>query len=63
MHRLTVINWTLLERNGDWDVNYHTKDFLWLEIGDFITDRRVMLVTGKDGQLFYERPRALSAAE
>lgn len=47
---------------GD-DFEYHTKPFDWQEIGDFITDRRVSLVTGKDGQLFYDRPRALSVAE
>jgi len=47
---------------GD-DFEYHTKPFDWQEIGDFITDRRVSLVTGKDGQLFYDRPRAIAVAE
>jgi len=41
---------------GD-DFEYHTKPFDWREIGDFITDRRVTLVTGDNGHLYYERPR------
>jgi hypothetical protein len=47
---------------GD-DFEYHSKPFDWTEIGDFISDKRVMLVTGKDGQLFYEKPRAVGQTE
>jgi len=47
---------------GD-DFEYHTKAFNWHEIGDFINDRRVSLVTGDNGHLYYERPHASGTTE
>jgi hypothetical protein len=38
--------------------NYHQDRFDWKRLGDFITDPRVAMVTGSEGQLFFETPRA-----
>lgn len=41
---------------GD-DNRYHQEKFDWRTLGSFISDERVTLVMGSEGQLFYERPR------
>jgi hypothetical protein len=38
------------------DQRHVQKKFSWEELGHFITDARVTLVTGGEGQLFYEAP-------
>jgi hypothetical protein len=40
------------------DNRYHQEKFDWRLLGSFITDERVTLVTGSEGQLFFEKPRA-----
>ncbi len=41
------------------DNRYDQQKFDWHKLGHFITDDRVMLVTGGEGQLFYDRPAAI----
>jgi hypothetical protein len=38
---------------------YSQKKFDWRELTHFITDPRVTLVTGSEGQLFFEEPQAV----
>ena len=40
------------------DNRYRQEKFTWHELESFITDPRVILVTGGEGQLFYEQPTA-----
>lgn len=40
------------------DNTYHQEKFDWRDLGQFITDERVTLVTGSEGQLFFETPAA-----
>jgi hypothetical protein len=42
---------------GD-DNRYHQEKFDWRGLESFVRDERVTLVTGSEGQLFYERPGA-----
>jgi hypothetical protein len=40
------------------DNRYRQEKFDWRQLGSFITDPRVMLASGSEGQLFYEAPAA-----
>jgi hypothetical protein len=40
------------------DKRYRQEKFKWRNMATFITDPRVTLVTGGEGQLFYEKPSA-----
>lgn len=40
------------------DNRYRQEKFEWRNLGTFVTDPRVTLVTGGEGQLFYETPSA-----
>ncbi len=40
------------------DQRHTQQKFSWEALGQFVTDPRVMLVTGGEGQLFYEKPAA-----
>ena len=53
-----AIRFEVLRRKaGNNPHNRHEK-FEWHHISDFITDERVTLVTGGEGQLFYDSPSA-----
>ncbi|MBM4017335.1 MAG: hypothetical protein FJ288_03250 [Planctomycetes bacterium] len=41
------------------DHRHHQQKFAWDNMSDFILDDRVTLVTGSEGSLQYERPKAL----
>jgi hypothetical protein len=49
----------LRSRIGE-DQRHRQERFSWARLGDYITDPRVSLVTGGEGQLFYDRPAAAS---
>jgi hypothetical protein len=42
------------------DNRYVQKKFAWDRLSEFITDPRVTLVTGSEGQLLYDKPEAVS---
>ena len=42
------------------DQRHQQERFAWDGLTDFITDERVTLVTGSEGQLLYDEPRAAS---
>jgi hypothetical protein len=42
------------------DNRYEQKKFSWNNLSQFITDPRVTLVSGSEGQLLYEKPAAAS---
>ena len=40
------------------DHRHHQEKFAWDQLTDFVTDERVTLVTGGEGQLLYDKPAA-----